>query len=173
MAGDASTQSRSGRNATACPPRTSRSCTSMSGDSNRTFGLNPAAWQILSAHSRAGLPAGSITQSAQARSQTCSASVGCEPGGGTASRIGSRRSTVWSTAVDRTSRDPEGPSYVARGPGQIRVCLVESLQDRLDVPDKDLGLHREAYPPAIGLKQLSPELVFEDRQLLRDGGVAV
>jgi len=41
------------------------------------------------------------------------------------------------------------------------------------VPHKDLCLHREAYPPAIGLKQRSPELVFEDRQLLRDGGVAV
>jgi len=66
-------------------------------------GLNPAAWQILSAHSRAALPAGSITQSAQARSETPSASVRYEPTSGTARRIGSRRSTVWSTAVDRTS----------------------------------------------------------------------
>jgi len=32
-------------------------------------------------------------------------------------------------------RDPEGPSYVARGPRQIRVCPVESLEDRLDVLD--------------------------------------
>ena len=47
--------------------------------------LNPAAWQILSAPSRAALPAGSITQSAQARSETPSASVRYEPPSGTAS----------------------------------------------------------------------------------------